>query len=96
MAYKISFSPQADQDLDTIFLYYLQEASLQIAEKVVQNLITRLQILSQQPNIGVPQAALNCRKFNIDKWGCYYEIIDQQIYILRIFDTRQSPDKLQL
>ncbi len=101
MELKIYWTNFAKSELRKIFNYYKEEADLEIAKKLVNNIVKSTLKLSNQPYIGVKEPLLEDRKqefrylvhknYKIIYW---YNKEKSRIDIADVFDTRQNPIKI--
>lgn len=97
---KIIWSNRSLKDLDQIFNFYSKLASFEVAQKIVTQLVEKVQILISYPQIG------NLETFNKPQPFEYrylvegnhkliYRISLDENYILiaRAFDSRRNPKK---
>ncbi|MGB0881079.1 MAG: type II toxin-antitoxin system RelE/ParE family toxin [Polaribacter sp.] len=102
MALKIDWSDFAKQELQNIFEYYKENASLKVATKLTENIVKQTLKLTDQPKIGAIELSLKDREQEF-RYLVYknYKIIYWQnekknrIDISDVFDTRQNPVKLK-
>ena len=98
--YPIDWTKKSLDDLDNIH-EVLSKHSPNKANQTIETLINKTDILHNHPRIGAKENAL------ADKKGEYryliyrpykiiYRVYKTFLRILRIFDTRQHPDKLQI
>jgi len=57
---------------------------------------SELKIASQKPEIGVKTKIENVRGLIVDNYILYYEILKDKIMVLKVWDCRQNPDKLNI
>lgn len=100
MAVTIVWTDEAAYDLQNIFDYYNMEAGLQVAEKMVINIIEATFQLTSQPNIGQKEPLLKERIFDYrylvkGNYKIIYWTDDTILYIASVFDCRQNPEKMQ-
>lgn len=102
MKLEVIWSEFAEFQLDEIFNYYKEEASLEIATKLVRDLINESNKLGKSPYIGQKELRLAQRKtqyrYLVHK---HYKIIysvdeeNELVKIADVFDTRQYPSKIK-
>jgi plasmid stabilization system protein ParE len=97
MPKKIVWSPLAQDDISDISEYLSEEWNNKTANhfiSIVDHLVDHISINPRQfPEI---HPELKVRKCVITKHNSiYYRVLEDQIDILRIFDTRQDPEKLR-
>lgn len=102
MKLEIIWSDFAEKQLDEIFEYYNKEASIQVAKRLIKNLLNEAKILIKNPFIGQMEDLLQNRsttyRYLIYKNYKIIYSIDQEngfIKIVDIFDTRQYPEKIK-
>jgi plasmid stabilization system protein ParE len=95
MALKIRWTENALEDYKRVVIYLLETWPVEVAEKFISNLETRLDTLSIFPKIGISSIRQDSiRSITLTKHNkLYYRINDDVIEILHIFDTRQQPSR---
>ena len=94
----VIWSPSAQNDLENIADYLIHDWSI----KVVTTFLERLNRIIEQIRVNPGQYPLIHRTLDVRKCiltkhnKLYYRIKSKQIEIIRIFDTRQDPDKLKI
>lgn len=63
--------------------------------KLHRKIQTEVKLLLLQPSIGKKTTMINVRGFLIENYLLYYELKDDKIIILSVWDTRQNPDNLK-
>jgi len=84
MHYRVSQG--AERDLDEIFLYWANRASLEVADRVVDTIAERFWLLGEHPDAGKPAgdiAAVEC--FPAGKYLIYYRKTRRSTDILHVF-----------
>lgn len=102
MALKIHWTDFAKKELQNIFEYYKEKASLRIATNLTEKIVKQTLKLSNQPKIGAKEISLKEREQEF-RYLVYknYKIIywinevKNRIDISDVFDTRQNPIKLK-
>jgi len=93
---EIIWSFHAKEDLKTIYEYYAQ-FSLTIANRIVDRIYDKVSIL-QAPNaeqIGqFDEFNSDFRRLISGNYKIFYKVFDSEILIVRIFDSRQNPSKV--
>ena len=74
--------------------YQNRNKSNTYAKKLYDKFKSELKILAQKPDIGVKTRIDNIRGLIVDDYIIYNEIFDDRIMILKVWDSRQDPDKL--
>jgi plasmid stabilization system protein ParE len=98
MVDNIIWSPLSKDDVANILVYLEKEWSSKIASRFLDILdLIILQIARNPKQFPVIYHKMNVRKCVITKHNTlFYRYKNKRIEILRIFDTRQNPDKLRL
>jgi plasmid stabilization system protein ParE len=100
--YSIKWSEFAEDQLDQIYEYYTEKASVIVAEKIISRILIKVRKLEHSPFIGQLEPRLIKRKGEfrylvVQNFKVIYAI-DSEKLIMRIFDvfdTRQNPSKIQ-
>ena len=102
MEIKVYWTDFAKKQLQYIFDYHHDKASLKIALKIVKGIVGSVKILSLDPEIGQVEGLLIQRKENF-RYLIFtnYKIIywinkdKQRVEIVDVFDVRQNPIKIK-
>ena len=102
MELKIYWTEFSKYELQKIFSYYKENASLRVAKSLISGITKKVLILKNQPNIGQKEELLKDRKQEF-RYLVYknYKIIywinheKNWIEITDVFDTRQNPIKMK-
>ncbi|WP_281225866.1 type II toxin-antitoxin system RelE/ParE family toxin [Flavobacterium aquiphilum] len=102
MGFKIIWSDFAENELDKIFEYHVENASLQIAKNIIKKIISEPNKIISHPEITQIEELLLDRENNYRYLICSnYKIIysidtkEKLIKIADVFDTRQNPSKIK-
>jgi len=100
MELKIYWTDFSKNELQNIFLYYKNIASLKVARKIISGITNTVLILKSQPRIGQKEELLKDRvgefRYLINKnYKIIYQVKTESIEILDVFDTRQNPIKIE-
>jgi plasmid stabilization system protein ParE len=98
MVDKIIWSPLSKDDVANILFYLEVEWGIKVANRFLEILDMIIQQIAKNPKqFPVIYHRKNVRKCVITKHNTlYYRYKSNRVDILRIFDTRQNPDKLNL
>ena|SRR5260370_1025746 len=85
MRYRISEG--AEQDLEEIFFYWANRASLEAADRIIDRITERFLLLGEHPNAGKPAGniARGVKCFPAGKYLIYYRSTRRGTDILHIF-----------
>ena len=97
--HKVIWSARSLKDLDRAH-DLLSEKSFQVANQTVENVLERVTQLEAFPESGPLEPSLAHRKKEhrylvSGHYKIIYRIEKQQVLIVRVFDTRQNPEKLK-
>jgi toxin ParE1/3/4 len=97
---KIFWSEKALMDLEEIFDFYEQLASYDVAQKILNQLIEKVDVLVSYPEMGTIEYFDKPQPFEYryileGNHKLIYRVseIEKLIFIARVFDTRKSPKK---
>ena len=96
---KIVWTEFAIQNLKDIFDYYATKAGKKVAHKIRKQILESSKQLKNNPSSGPMELHLISVKRNYRSLICgnhklIYRIVDHQIIINDVFDTRQNPSKM--
>jgi plasmid stabilization system protein ParE len=94
---KIIWSPKAKSDLFKILTFYYKRNGTKTYSKKLNSAI-RLSIkkLMKHSDIGVQSDVQNVRNLIEENYNIFYEITQECIVIITIWDSRQNPDNLYI
>lgn len=100
MKYNVVWTEKAWDDLDQVFDFILPKSAM-AAERLLYQVINRAKILEQHPQVGPIEPLLVTeayiyRYLVVGHLKLIYRLTENAILIIRVFDTRQNPDKLQV
>ena len=89
MPYRLSFL--AEQDLEEIWSYVAEDASPATADRVIDAIFTRFELLAEQPRIGRsrPEFGEGVRSFVVESYVIYYRH-DQDVLIAKVLHGRRD------
>lgn len=98
---KIIWSEYALSRLKIIYDYYVNYVSIENAEQIVNVIVLRVDDLLHFPYLGQTEYSTLNRKIAmryilIYQYKVLYEIVEEDIIILDIFYTKQSPTEMYL
>lgn len=92
----IVWTSTAKLELKLIFEFFnLRNKSKTNSLKLHRKIQTELNLLLQQPYLGKKTNTINVRGFLVENYILFYELKDNRIVILSVWDTRQNPEKLK-
>ena len=100
MEVKIFWTDLAIDQLEQIFDFYKYKASIDVARKIIMQIIDRTILLEKNPLLGTREPLLTDRKKEYrylveGNYKIIYWIEDNYIKINSVFDCRQNPIKIE-
>lgn len=102
MTWTILWSSFAEQQIANIYSFYLEEASIKVAKKIVRGIIKAPDSLIKNRELGQIELSLidlktEYRYILFKSYKIIYSLDHElsQIRIADVFDTRQNPSKLK-
>lgn len=85
MRYRVT--SQAEKELDEIYLYWAERASIEAAERLIDGIVDRFWLLGEYPEAGRPseESGTGTRCFPAGKYLIYYRVTRRGTDILHIF-----------
>ena len=95
MAYEVIISTDVLKTLDAIAFYLEREWSKKVAVQFLNTFYKKVDAIAINPLISRRSSKYTAiRKILITKHNMlYYEVFNERIELLQIFDTRQNPEK---
>ena len=93
---KISWSERAQDQVREIFEYISEDRPL-VAERILEDLLERVQLLSKFPEQGAPWGGPrrpDLRSIIFESYRLVYRIGAQELAVLSVRHTRMRPDEL--
>ena len=89
MPYRLS--ALAEQDLEEIWSYVAEAASIATADRLIDVLIDRFELLAEQPRMGRlrPEFGTGVRSFTVENHVIYYRH-DRDVLIARVLHGRRD------
>jgi len=84
-------SPLAERDLEEIWSYVAEDASHATADRVIDGIIQRFELLAEQPRMGRlrPEFGAEARSFTVENHVIYYRH-DEEVLIARVLHGRRD------
>jgi plasmid stabilization system protein ParE len=93
---KVVISKRATYELEDSFNFLDNKWSISIRKKVAQKLNKNIEKTRLNPELFPKSTVRNTRKCVVSKQiSLYYDFDEKNLNILRIFDTRQDPNKIK-
>lgn len=91
--YKVEWSIEARLDLLDILNFYIDRNKSAIYSKKVKSRVnSSIKLISKNPLIGLQTQIVSVRAFVTGDYQIIYEIIDDLILIIMIWDCRRDPE----
>ena len=81
---------------EILSFYNVRNKSKEFSKKLNQRINREIKLLSKSPNIGIRTDIENVRGLIIDNIILYYEVVQNTIIILFLWDSRQNPKDLKI
>jgi toxin ParE1/3/4 len=90
MPYRLS--ALAEQDLDEIWSYVAEDASLTTADRLIDDIVHRFELLAEQPEMGRarPEFGRDVRSFAVENYVIYYRHEGDDVLVARILHGRRD------
>lgn len=90
MPYRLS--TLAEQDLDEIWSYVADDASPKTADRLIDEIVDRFDLLAEQPGMGRarPEFGIGVRSFAVENYVIYYRHEDDDVLIARVLHGRRD------
>jgi len=95
--YKIIWTDEAFRNLENIITYLEKFWTEKEIRKFARLLDKQLILIKKNPSLyPYSKKSDDIRKSVLTKITLYYRIIETEIYLISLFDSRQNPDKLKI
>jgi plasmid stabilization system protein ParE len=95
----IIWAPSAERDLGRLYTY-LEADSPKGAARMVTRVVRAIDMLELQPELGAIAADVDppgrCRQLIVAPLRVIYRVADDDVHILRIWDSRRDPKSLHV
>lgn len=98
MVYSIVFSERASMELNSTFKYLEENRSVKIADEFAKIVDKKINYIKSNPYQYPPfKNKKEIRRCVVTKQiSFFYRILNEEIQIITLFDTRQNPSKLKI
>ena len=94
---KIEWSSQAKIDLSNILeFFYIRNSSKTYSRKLNLKLRKAIRLLSRHPQLGIQSDIENIRALVEGDYAIFYQLTQETVRIIMIWDCRQDPDNLTI
>ncbi|MBU0697209.1 MAG: type II toxin-antitoxin system RelE/ParE family toxin [Bacteroidetes bacterium] len=97
MVDELIWSPESEEDFLNILNYLISDWNVKIASDFVKDIEYHIEKIHNNPqSYPIIYKQEQVRKCVVTKHNSLvYNLLDNKIFILRVFDTRQNPNKLK-
>ena len=81
---------------DILEFYTIRNKSSNYSKKLYEKFKSELKTAASNPDIGVKTKLENIRGLIIHDYILFYEVLDDRIMVLKVWDCRQDPNKLDI
>ncbi|HNW97375.1 MAG TPA: type II toxin-antitoxin system RelE/ParE family toxin [Bacteroidales bacterium] len=97
---KIIWTHEALEETKLIYKYYKLKASLRVAKNIKNRIFSSAKNLQKQPRKGQIEELLIHKKGEYrylvtSNYKIIYKLTEKEIYIMKVFDCRQNPEKIK-
>jgi len=97
----VFWTEKAKFDLKEIFDFFLTEVSEKVANSIINSILTKTKQIEINPLSGSIEPYLTnlkkqYRRIIEGNYKIVYRIDGSRVYIIRVFDARQSPNKMKV
>lgn len=97
MAKRIVWTQQAQKERKEILAFWIQRNKSNVYSKRLNEIFKNwISLLSQRPLIGRKTDITNVRVKLVKDYLIFYEVSNDTLYVLSIWDVRQNPDNLKI
>jgi plasmid stabilization system protein ParE len=94
---KVVWTISAEIQLQSILDFFNnRNKNANYSRRLYKNLIKVLRTVEKNPELGIKTKIENIRGLIIDDYILFYEISETMILVLKIWDSRQNPNKLDI
>jgi len=94
---EVVWTKVSEIQLQEILEFFIQRnKSREYSGKLYRKFKAELKIAAKNPELGIATRLYKIRGLIIEDYILFYEILDDNILILKVWDCRQNPDKLNI
>lgn len=94
---KIDWTKNSQIQLKEILIYFKKRnKSSQYSQKLYSQFKEKLKVVAQNPELGIKTNLEKIRGLIVGDYILFYEILDDRILVLKVWDCRQNPEKLDI
>ncbi|MEX0813935.1 MAG: type II toxin-antitoxin system RelE/ParE family toxin [Chitinophagales bacterium] len=93
---KIKWTKNSEIQLQQILEFYIRRNKSSAYSKKLYGKIQHLKKVASNPEIGIKTKLDAIRGIIVENYIVFYEILNDKIIVLKIWDSRQNPKKLDI
>jgi plasmid stabilization system protein ParE len=94
---EIIWTKVSEIQLQEILEFFInRNKSGEYSKKLYKKFKTELKTVAKNPEVGIKTRLDQIRGLIIDDYILFYEILEDRILILKVWDCRQNPDRLNI
>jgi len=94
---EVIWTKNAEIQLQEILEFFTKRNNSGIySRKLYKKFKAELKTVSKNPELGIKTKLDHIRGLIIEDYILFYEVLDYQLLILKVWDCRQNPDKLNI
>lgn len=94
---KIVWTKNSEIQLKEILIYFKsRNKSSHYSKKLYKQFKEKLRIVAEKPELGIQTKLEKVRGLIVGDYILFYEILDDKILVLKVWDCRQNPKKLDI
>lgn len=94
---EVVWTKNSEVQLQEILCYFTKRnKSSQYSQKLYNKFTAELKIAALMPEIGIKTKLVQIRGLIADNYILFYEIFENRIVVLKVWDSRQDPDNLDI
>lgn len=94
---KVVWTKNAEIQLKEILIYFKnRNKSSDYSKKLYKQFKAKLKIVAEKPELGIQTKFEKIRGLILGDYILFYEILKDRILVLKVWDCRQNPEKLNI
>lgn len=94
---EVVWTRNSEIQLQEILEYFTnRNKSEQYSQRLYKKFKAELQVAAQRPGIGIKTKLDKIRGLIVEEYILFYQILEDKLLVLKVWDCRQNPDKLNI
>jgi len=94
---RVVWTKNSEVQLKAILIFFnKRNKSPEYSKKLYMQFKSKLKIVADKPELGIQTKIENIRGLIVGDYILFYEIQNDRILVLKVWDCRQNPDKLDI